>query len=266
MSKILVSTLVWAPLSQSPRAEVICKHLQCLSQVIVKDFVDILIIHNIEPEGIHPSVITEIDHLVSMGAKVIEYNPQVGWARGRNRMIVEFINNPEYCRLAMTDCDQYFADGSWADKILEFDSKLPNLHAYMIRPDKYQVHKKGQIYDTLGEVYELDLYEEWLGTTNVIDRLTATTVGGYDCIDFPNFWGFHDPQYGRRLRKSGLLVSTNGWYCDPIRIDGDHLDCAEYQEYLGPMKGQSMQYMSVYNSDVYFIESGRKPVWFDPSL
>lgn len=277
MSKVLIGSVIWAPASQTPRAEVILKHFDCLKSILLEQskISDLLLIHNecgIEEdtpdsteEGTHPLVLTGIEELVKLGAKVKYYSPQLGWTKGRNSILQYFLLNRIYSHVAMTDCDQSFANTSWVSKVLELASVEPELHAYMIRPDKYQKHADGELTGPSdGIVRPIDLYQEWLGTTNVLDRFAVDKVGGFDCRTFTNRWGFTDPEYGRRLRKAGVLKRTNGWYCDPISIEGDHMDCPNYQDYLSSMKHKTMAFMAVYNSAVYYIENGKKDVWFDP--
>lgn len=278
MNKVLIGSVIWAPATQTPRAEVILRHFACLKSVLLEQssISDILLIHNecgIESdtststdEGTHPLVLGGIKDLESLGAKTLYYSPQLGWTKGRNSILQYFLNHPEYSHVAMTDCDQSFANSSWVSKILELALCEPELEAYMIRPDKYQRHLFGSLVGPSDGVERpISLYQEWLGTTNVLTRRAVEVVGGFDCVTFTNRWGFTDPEYGRRLRKSGLLARTNGWYCDPIEIAGDHMDCIDYQEYLSEMKSKTIPFMGIYNSTIYAVETGKKPVWFDPA-
>jgi hypothetical protein len=265
---LLFSSLIYAPASQPERVEVIHKHLDCV-ELALKEHpsqMDVLFVINGAEDGDDVSITNRINSLCSLYGSVVKtFSPQVGWARGRNYAILQFISNLKYTRLCMSDCDQYFIDSSWVDSILELHKTCPSLHAYMIRPDKYQCHSRVKYIEPRSETYiPLDLYEEWLGTSNVIDRRVALEVGGYDCVSFPQHWGFHDAHYGQRLKKSGLLDSTFGWYVDPISIEGDHLDCENYQDYLKDIKQEGLSFNRVYVLEKRLIGTGQKSYYFDP--
>lgn len=210
MDRLLISTVVWCPPGQPARVETLCRHLQQLADMAAAhDFVDIHVIDN---------DVTEPRILAAMaGLGVVErYSPQKGWARGRNLGMKHFRDDPRYLRLALVDCDQGWDDLGWPAQVMALAASDPALHAYMIRVDKWQRRQSGRL--PSGTV--VDVYAEWYGTTNVIDREVLSRVGALNAGDFPQDWGFHDCEWGRRLRQSGLLAGTGGRFVDPVRITG----------------------------------------------
>jgi hypothetical protein len=265
---ILFSSLIWSPASQSDRALVIHKHLDCVELALKEHpgLLDVLFVFNGSEEGDDPSIVARLDkfNLENENVSMIYNLPQVGWAKGRNQAILQFQKMPKYNRLVMSDCDQWFKDTSWITKIKDLADRAPSLKAYMIQPHKEHCHGHSKFVPSTGSSVILDMYEEWWGTTNVINREVAEVLGGYDCVSFPQNWGFHDVHYGLRLKKSGLLRSTLDWYVDPIRIEGEHLDCPNYQDYLADMKSEALQYNRIYMLEKSLIQRGEKPLYFDP--
>ncbi len=168
--------------------------------------------------------------------EVEDFSPQLGWARGRNRILKRFEDSDaDVCVLA--DCDQYYSTNSWCEKILAYREMEPDLHAYMIRPDKYQ--KTGVIRLKSGAL--ADVYPEWYGTTNVFSREVLKKVGGYNHTDFPQEWGFHDAEHGLRLKHSGLLAPIKNLYIDPIRIQGGLGHSDSYDKSMEDLKNRCIK-------------------------
>lgn len=263
MSKLLIGTVVWCPKDQDTRADNIENHFSCLIDALHSNpDTSLLIINNEVSNERVLSIIKYTISLFSDRVSVIENYPQVGWAKGRNQCIVHFQQSDIYSNLALTDCDQTFIDSSWTNKILELNKIAPELHVYMIRPDKYQINKTVK----LSSGIIVDLYEEWLGTTNVLDHYAVSKIGGYNTEVFPIPWGFSDPEIGRRYRYSGLLESTKGYFVDPIRIQGEHLDSTEYNNLMNPLKKDYIkQYNMAFIEQERKIKEGKVDFYFDPS-
>lgn len=260
--RLLVGTIVWCPSGEryADRVDVILGHLEDLEDALNHDpRVDLLIINN---ECFIEKIVDRLKELCgkfSGRVQVHGFNPQIGWARGRNYIFSKF--TPEYIRVAVTDCDQYFESPSWVSSIFELVESHPELDAYMIRPDKDQIHKKVRLTD--GRV--VDLFEEWLGTTNVLSHKAIATVGGYDCVTLPQDWGFHDAEYGRRLRASGILDGVKGYFIDPVCIPGDHKSAPGYDTSMQVLKNQCIaKYNRVFIEQHRAILSGEKNHFFDP--
>ncbi len=230
--KILLSTIVWCPENQPAREATILRHLQQLSIMKLAD--RNLDIHIVDNDVQSPALLAAMKEV---GGTIERFSPQIGWARGRNLAMCRFLENQEYARLIMADCDQCWDDLTWTQHVLHLHKTEPELHAYMIRMDKWAKHATAKLKSGL----VVDVYEEWLGTSNVCDRHVVETVGGLNTTDFPQDWGFHDCEWGRRLRQTGCLDSSRGFYIDPIRVNGSLHHDEVYDKSMEPLKLQCIR-------------------------
>ena len=249
MQRLLIATVVWCPADQPVRAATIRRHLDQLARIAAAHpFVDIHVVAN---DVVEPTV---LEAMAPFDA-VEHHRPQVGWARGRNRAMRRFRDDPRYDRLAMTDCDQCWDDLSWPATVMALAASEPSLHAYMLRVDKWQ--RRGTARLPTGTV--VDVYDEWYGTTNIIDREVIEQVGALNVADFPQDWGFHDCEWGRRLRRAGLLRSTGGHFVDPIRLTGDLGHDDAYDASMTGLKNACIQtYLPVFRAREREIEAGQR--------
>jgi hypothetical protein len=192
-----------------------------------------------------------------------------GWAVARNQLITQFMQGDwEIC--VLQDCDEWLSDPSWPSKVLALREKDPSLHAYMIRTQKKSV--AGNDIKPLKTIklpsgVEADVWQEWYGATNVFDREVINTVGGYDWESIPTLWGFHDPEIGRRLKKSGLLRPCLGYYLDPIRVEGKEGEVKSYRDDQEPMHQSVIKhYAWMFQRKEKQVSEGKAPLFFDYTL
>ena len=249
MQRLLIATVVWCPADQPVRAATIRRHLDQLARIAAAHpFVDIHVVAN---DVVEPSVLAALAPFAS----VEHHRPQKGWARGRNLAMRRFRDDARYARLALADCDQCWDDLSWPATVMALARQDPSLQAYMIRVDKWQ--RRGTARLASGTV--VDVYDEWYGTTNVVDRGVIEQVGALNVVDFPQDWGFHDAEWGRRLRRAGLLRSTGGHFVDPIRLTGDLGHDDAYDASMAGLKDRSIRaYLPVFRAREKEIEAGQR--------
>ena len=174
--KILLSSVVWCPLNQPEREATILRHLNQLATMNMSE--EYLDIHIVDNDVQSPAI---LEAMRNVGGVVERFSPQIGWAKGRNLAMQRMMENPEYVRLVMADCDQCWDDLTWTQKVLVLHNSNPEMHAYMARMDKWAKHATARLKNGL----VVDIYEEWLGTTNICDRYTVETVGGLNVDTFP---------------------------------------------------------------------------------
>lgn len=236
--RVLLSTIVWCPDNQPEREATIIRHLNQLSTMNMSEtYLDIHIVAN---DVKSPAILQAIK---DVGGTVESFSPQIGWARGRNLAMYRFYQNPEYVRLIMADCDQCWDDLEWPLQVLTLHKEQPDIHAYMVRMDKWAKHATAKLKSGL----IVDVYEEWLGTSNVCDRYTVEKVGGLNTTELPQDWGFHDCEWGRRLRQTGCLESSRGFFIDPIRVNGNLSHDDSYDKLMEPLKRHCIrQYNNIF--------------------
>ena len=110
---------------------------------------------------------------------------------------------------------------------------------------------------------KLELFDEWIGCINYCTTEVIDKVGGYDLKELPQHWGYHDCEWGRRLKKAGF-ISFVPYYpsLDGLTVIEDH--DSSYDEMYQSTK---YKYINEYGYQFRLMESrivsGEKPVFFD---
>ncbi len=254
--RTLVHSIVWCPEDQPIRLEGLRKHLWRLWKYTgVFD----LYITTFE---LGPRVTELFDDFFSEPGDrpiIVEHFPRnLGWAWARNRAIVRTLREG-YELLAMMDGDIWVEDLSWIETASAASQKLPVFMCRMLDPS----HRAGGTMRFEG--IELDLYPEWIGCINVARREVLETVGGYNLVDLPQEWGFHDCEWGRRLAKAGYFAPLFGAYPSLANLGVVEEQDQSYDEFLKPLKERCLkEYTQKFWEMHQEILVGSRPVWFNP--
>lgn len=269
--KLLIGSLTWCPKEFDDRAEQHCRYLQLLSET-VKENEDCswLIIDN---NSDHPLVVEALAKYAAEATVIINLD-NYGWPVARNQMIGVF-KQGDYELLAMQDCDEFLFDKTWPVKVKALYERNPKVIGYGIRANEFHDGKWKS--DRINVVILpsniiVDVYREHLGTTTIVDHKVIDTIGGYDWQAIPCKWGFHDPEYGRRLLKSGLLAESGNKYVDPIRMkDSKRENCEtaedNYYKKLQPYRETILKtkYATFLKKEAA-VMNGEAPLFFDYNL
>lgn len=244
--KTLVHSIIWCPPDQPERQAGLEKHLERL-QTYEGDF-DVLVTIN----GPHDHLGLELP-----SSWIIKQQPDnKGWAWARNQAIKMTIDE-SYDLLCMMDGDIWVEDSKWILKAQKAAEVQP---VFMCRMKEPQYMKGGKL-KFMGHHFEV--YDEWLGCINVARRYVLKQVGGYNHIDLPNMWGFHDCEWGRRLAKAGLLKAFNG-YPSLANLGVIEEQGKEYDKVLDPLKHACLNtYTTKFWQMNDEIIRGTRPVYFD---
>lgn len=252
MPKTLVHSVTWCPDGQPQRVRTVEKHLQRLFDY-TGDF-DILVTDNAS-EGEGREIVEKY-----AGSSLVRFPTNRGWAFARNYAINHMVEN-SYDIIIMLDCDVW----SERDDIISYaQDATRDLECFMCR--RYETQYMVGFKKT--ENFKWDLYDEWLGCINVATRRAIDLVGGYDLITFPQQWGFHDCEWGRRVLKAGLLKDLGGEKSYPSLYNGkvreEHDD--EYDKVLKPMKDEVIAYANLFWESHVKILRGEKDIFFDYTI
>lgn len=255
--KSLVQTTLWAPdhvLNQS-RLDTIKTHLDSFlnyrgdwdfhivnnSQILdamSQDFIENM-------KKIHPEKVIYYDF----------YPENKGWCFARNRGITRFMQSDDYDNIILIDCDVWCYNNNW---IINAQLLNKNIPTFMIRKDEPERHSP-----FLADGILVWKFGEWLGNINVMNKEVINKVGGYDNITFPQNWGFHDCEYGRRLLKSGLFDKT-GYYLSMGGAECESIHDDQYQQIMGGVKFEmSHKYLQVFTQTESDVFAGIKPLFFN---
>jgi hypothetical protein len=180
---------------------------------------------------------------------IVETYDNIQWARARNKAIAK-----GYDLTIMADGDMRIDDPAWFGKILQAAKVCP---AFMVTPP-YDVIKSIVV-----GVSDFDLRGSWIGQIDVIRRDAINLVGGYDYKCLTNFWGFHDCEYGVRLKKSGIFDKDFEGQFPALKIDGVvHDQPAEYKPDFDK-SAMALTAAPVFTQVCRDIESGVKPLFFN---
>lgn len=153
----------------------------------------------------------------------------------------------------MCDQDLYVPDPLWLNDA-ETAAVSDRLHGFMLVSDHADL--RGVI--TLSTGRHAWISREFLGGIHVVSRHAVETLGGYNTTDFPQPWGFHDCEYGLRLRAAGLLDNCEGRYVDPVMRMVVHEDATSEDADHSVMKAQVVaQYYPVFLRRVVEIQLGQ---------
>ena len=233
----LIQTLVYAPEGQQGRVETIMKNIAWIKTAKC----DKLIINN------SPWLEQNIKAWAGPDVRVETYD-NIQWCKARNKAIAK-----GYDLTIMADGDMRIDDPDWFEKVIKAAEVCP---AFMIRPAD-DVIKTIKVNDI-----EFDLRGGWIGQIDVIRRDAIKLVGGYDYKCLTNFWGFHDCEYGLRLKKSSIFDKDFEGLFPSLKIEGVIHD---HTGYVAPFdKGKMAESaMPFFNKVCQDIESGTKPLYFD---
>ncbi len=260
LMKTLVHSIVWCPEGQPERLEGLKKHLDKLSSY--EGEYDYIITAFELNDEVRTVVGEALDSLIKSGhsGEYYESNSNKGWAWARNRAIKKTIDE-EYDLLIMMDGDIWVEDNEWIVKAQKASEAHPVFMCRMLEPQ----FRKGGKMKFMGQHW--DVYDEWLGCINVARRHVLKTVGGYNHVDLPQEWGFHDCEWGRRLGKAGYLKPFNGLYPSLANLGVIEEQEKEYDEYLQKLKDDCLKkYTAKFWSMHQEILAGTRPVFFDYNI
>lgn len=229
-SGLLIGVTCWCPREADARARYAAASLEKLiAQVTATNpGWDIVIVDN---DVQHPLLRAAMEAAEQRDAvTVVRLSPQRGWAGARNAQL-DFFMRGAWSHLAMCDQDLQIADSTWIQEI-ETAAREDNLHGFMLVSDHSDL--RGVIRLPSGRLAWVS--REFLGGVHVVSRHAVETIGGYNVEDFPKPWGFHDCEYGLRLRAAGLLESSQGHYVDPVMRLVVHADTTSEDSTHSAMK------------------------------
>lgn len=234
----LIQTLIYAPEGQLENIEAIMQNIAWLKTAKC----DKLIINN------SPWLEERIKIWAGKDVTIETYD-NISWAKARNKAIAK-----GYDLTIMADGDMRIENPDWFEKILEAAKVCP---AFMVRPADDVIKTI-----TVGGT-DFDMRGGWIGQIDVIRRDAIDIVGGYDSESFPGVWGYHDCEYGFRLKKSGIFDKEFEGLLPSLKIDGvihdqpveknPEINKSKVIEKVGP----------VFIKACEDIESGAKPLYFD---
>ena len=247
--KPLIQSTVWCPDHQG-RIKDVMLHLNAL-QTYNGEF-DVLLVDN----GSCSEILDKLKELEKLPNFIIEYNENnIGWAKARNRGIKKCLED-NYPFIALMDCDIVVEDLNW---LLKVENALKVFPAFMCRHSK----QPGWIAKIAQGGVIFDLWDEWLGCINIMTPPALKVVGGYDWETFPQHWGFHDCEMGRRLLKAGFFGSlTNYPSLSGLGVVEYH--ARSYDDDYQPGKNeQAAKYAGKFWETHAKIMAGEKPLFFD---
>ena len=245
--KTLVGSVTWLPEGFPGRERIIASHFDSLYKTNLP--FDLMIVDNDSCHNVK-RIVARQDTIETV------YNAtNEGWATARN-CIIEYGMLNGYDIIALFDCDIGVITEGWLEQYVNFFSSTGQAYCGG-RPDPWQI-KRTIIYKGI----EIDQFTEHLGAVNVMHRKCVEIVGGYNNVDLPCKWGLHDCEYGRRLRKSGVLDWCPLYPAlSAVRFDiGDDGDYNRDQQpkHAGYIKG----YLSVFRRMEQQIKNGSRSVYF----
>ena len=259
--KTLLQTTVWAPLDQPKRLETLRKHL--LAIPTYKGKFDLLI--NVNGSELNPIVDPIIKEMGDITGAEIEAvtvartTDNKGWCWARNNGIKTALEG-DYDLLILMDCDIWVEKLDWILKAQDAAKIQP---AFMCRMFEAKCMKGGarSVFN-----YKWEMYDEWLGCINVLTRKAMETCGGYDNVTFPQEWGYHDCEYGRRLLKAGFFKLTGEYpSLSGLRVIEEH--DREYDTSMQSMKDTyGQKYSGTFWAEHTKGMSGEKPLFFDYNI
>jgi glycosyltransferase involved in cell wall biosynthesis len=201
----------WCPEDRHERARVAAECVQALldqAATVRTADVDVIVADN---DVRHPLLRRVLETAEArMGTRVLRLAPQRGWAGARNAIISRFLEG-DSDRLVLCD-DDIRVEGDWLSEVGELVHSDPDLQAYLLMSQMQEFRGVFQL--SSGRLAWIA--REFHGGIHVLGRQPLMVLGGYNTTDFPHAWGFHDCEYGLRLRAAGLLEATQGCYVDPI--------------------------------------------------
>jgi hypothetical protein len=249
--KTLVATTLWVPDRAEFRLRLVTRHLEHLG-LYTGDW-DLHIVDNC---GILADEVSAVTRAAEDCGRLVTLNCRYdnpGWCTARNLALTRFWEG-NYDQIILMDCDSWCTDLSWIE-LAQGASKL--LPAYtLIFPGSYI---QGTCY--IGE-FRFEVVRDWYGNVNVLTRDAVATVGGYDGVTYPWAWGFHDLDYGVRLKKAGMLSKAGNRYLSLCAGCSDEHD-EEYTQKLATIKGEISRKSFVFFDRVRKIERGEAPVFVD---
>lgn len=254
---LLVGVTCWCPREAHGRAE---QAAQCLVELVAqaaphsaKPGWDVVVVNNdVEHQRLRDAIErVEREPWVT----VLHLAPQRGWGGGRNAQL-EFFMAGAWSHIVMFDQDLRIGDPLWLSDMEEI-AVAEDLHGFMLI--SVMSDMRGVIKLPKGRLAWVS--REFMGGVHAVSRHAVQTVGGYNLVDFPEPWGFHDCEYGLRLRAAGLLDASEGQYVDPIMRTVLHADGTQDDQRHSAMKQRVVaQYYPVFLRRAAEIELGRELV------
>jgi len=179
-----------------------------------------------------------------------------GWNWARNLGFKKAWDD-NYDLLILMDCDIWVEDLDWVEKSQEA-AKVQDVFMVRFEELQYKVGEK-EI-----EGIKFDLYDEGIGSINVVTRKAIEKVGGLDTKVFDNRWGFSDCHMFRRYLKAGFFKKSGTYpslHCNAV--NGQDFE-ESYAKVLDPIKHAEIgKYATRFYSDEQKILLGMKPVFFN---
>lgn len=254
--KTLVQTTIWIPDDKvSKRLDIIKRHLEYFKNY--NGEWDLYIVNNCN--YLHNEINNTVQENPNTKITISNFSNNPGWCYARNKAITKMIDE-EYDLIIMMDCDIWLNNFNWIINSQKLSQTLP---AFMIRVDEEQYRTgKRKVGRKNIEEFDIWLYDEWIGNINVLTKQTIEKVGGYDNKLFPQPWGLHDCEYGRRLLKSGLLNIT-GPYPSLAKQECMAVEDSEYDIKISGIKKQVNYFFPAFYQAQFLIQTGQKPIFFD---
>lgn len=216
MSRLLVSSLLWAPDHSSMRqqAEEVLWHLDILSEQKDKQNFDWLIVDVGVEEKRAKRRIEDLAR-IGMGSH-LPLCPARNWGGGKNAGLDVFsghINCPE-AHLAL-DQDTILRGEDWAERIADFHVAHPDVLACTLSGPAH-----GASLHPLPDGSEVWATPNFLGCAMTFGRKFLSTIGGFNVRDLHPY-GYQDAEVGLRIARdpAHLKACGNVPYINPLRLE-----------------------------------------------